>query len=1125
MYDAPPNWEDNMSEKSRFNVELPERLRGKFNSLERKLWFVDTLIAVCGIACGLVVAYLLLFMSDRFWDTPAAWRLTFTLAGGAVALHYAWFWAKHWILNRRDNRVLAAIVQRKHRRMGDRLMSAVELTSIDQRPEDVSEELCRAAIEQIDRESENISFNKAVSTRKSRIAFVLTVLVLGVLSLPMRFTGDASQNALQRAVPGSGAERYTFVQNGDLQVNGRDPEKGTKGTFYVPRGEMLQFTSQFAFADQQNGTPFWETLGGWWQQTHNAAERMDLYLGENKIGTDFANTFSSVLPDPSEAVLTHGKKTQQAQMIDGHVNYTLQAGTKPMKLALRVGDVRRYARIEPVARPALKSLNVSLSYPEYLHYPKAESLEVRGGVFSFLEGSTAVFRAEASRNLNSANIKVTHAVTDEITEQPGSVSGANLSTANLILDDISAIEVSWVDQYHIAGANTWKLGFDPIKDQPPHADSPDQAPVVAILRSESLSIPAFGEDDYGMEELKIYWECFNRGIDEKDGTPKPFKTGESILVQKASPGTHSLTQTWHFDPSDKALNIPDDTMVNVYVVAKDYYRTDRYVRSLPVKIYILTPEEHAQLIQENFDTKMAELDDIVRRQENLLEETKQLQEMSPEDQAKKSTEKELARQEQEQKDIAEKLKELAEEIGELGKEASKNKEIDPKTLAEMAKSMQKMKDLAAGEMSEAEQSLGEAQQSAQPSQPSQPSKPKDKKEKIDKAAKKEQEALDKLKEMQKESADTTQDMYENTLVLRLRKLGEYEEKLDKELGTKLESEAGGSFSDLPEHLQTFLNNRANDQHRNATKANDLQGEIKRFAESTLKENFGDVAKEMDAARPPEKLDENAQKLRLNQSLTARMGAKKLGEDFMRWADKLDPPKDGDGGGEGEGGKSDDPNEEMLERMKELLRLRQAEMDLREQTGELEGDREKRAAKQFEEGARNLAFRQFELLRDLQLEMDARTNLGKGEFLDIAREDMGRAGDQLDKPETGKKATDAETDAINKLEQEIAGLMKKSQSSAAQGEMTPEQMEMMMMMMQMMGMQPGQKPGPGQGDSPGMSTAGGNTNKLNQNTPGNVNGGNGPDRTVRKVAGRADAMPKEFQGVLQGYSKGVERLNK
>jgi hypothetical protein len=1106
-----------MSKNNRFNVELPEKLKGKFKSLERKLWFVDTLIAVCGIACGLVVAYLLLFMSDRFWDTPAAWRLAFTLAGGAVAVHFAWFWSKHWIVNRRDNRVLAAIVQRKHRRMGDRLMSAVELTSIDQRPEDVSEELCRAAIEQIDRESEKISFNKAISTRKSRIAFVLAVAVLGVLSLPLRFMSEASQNALHRAVPGSGAERYTFVQNGDLQVNGRDAEEGT---FYVPRGESLQFTSKFAFADQKNGTPFWETLGGWWHDTHGVVERMDNFLEEKKIGTDFAGTFSGVLPDPAAAVLRHGKSTLQAQMVDGEVRYTLQAGTKPMELALRVGDVRRHARIEPVARPALKALNISLSYPDYLRYSKAEELEVRGGVFSFLEGSTAVFGAEASRNLNSANLKLTHAVTDEISESIAQVQKANLLTPSLNLDDISAMEVSWVDQYHIPGATTWRLGFDPIKDQPPHADSPDQAPVVAILRSESLSIPALGEDDYGMEELKIYWECFARGVAE-DGKPlKPLKTGEVILVEKASPGTHSITQTWHFDPSDKALNIPDDTVVNVYVVAKDYYRTDRYVRSLPVKIYILTPEEHKQLIQDEFDNKMAELDDLARRQENLLEGTKQLQEMSPEEQAEKSTEKELARQEQEQKDIAEKLKELSKELSELGKEASKNKEMDPKTLAEMAKLQQDMKELAENEMSEAEASLSKAQ-----AKPQQPSSPQDKKKEIDEAAKKEKEALDKIKEMQKDAGETSQDMYENTLVLRLRKLAEYEGKLAKDLGSKMESELGGSFSELPDHLKTFLNNRADGQHRNATKANDLQGEIKRFADSTLKENFGEVAKEMDTSRPPEKLDENAEKLHLNQTLSAGLGAMKLGADFKRWADKLDPPKDDGGGGEGEGGEGDDPNEEMLKRMKELLRLRQAEMDLHEQTEELEGDREQRAAKQFEEGARNLAFRQFELLRDLQLEMDARTNLGKGEFLDMARQDMGKAGDELDKPETGRKATNAETDAINKLEQEIAALMKKSQSSAAQGEMSPEQMEMMMMLMQMMGMQPGQKPGPGQGDSPGMSTAGGNTNKPNQATPGNVNGANGPDRIVRKVAGRADTMPKEFQGALQGFFRGVEKLNK
>ena len=70
-----------MSEKSNFHVELPDNLKGKFRSLERKLWLADTAIALSGLAAGLVCFYLLLFVSDRFWDTPAGVRLLFTSRG------------------------------------------------------------------------------------------------------------------------------------------------------------------------------------------------------------------------------------------------------------------------------------------------------------------------------------------------------------------------------------------------------------------------------------------------------------------------------------------------------------------------------------------------------------------------------------------------------------------------------------------------------------------------------------------------------------------------------------------------------------------------------------------------------------------------------------------------------------------------------------------------------------------------------------------------------------------------------------------------------------------------------------------------------------------------------------
>ena len=109
-----------MAETSGFQVDLPEGLRNKLASLQRKLFVVDTAIALSGLIAGLVVSWMLVYFSDRFWETPFWARGIFALAGVAVAVIFAWPWLQHWLVNRRDNRVLAAIVQRKHRRLGDR---------------------------------------------------------------------------------------------------------------------------------------------------------------------------------------------------------------------------------------------------------------------------------------------------------------------------------------------------------------------------------------------------------------------------------------------------------------------------------------------------------------------------------------------------------------------------------------------------------------------------------------------------------------------------------------------------------------------------------------------------------------------------------------------------------------------------------------------------------------------------------------------------------------------------------------------------------------------------------------------------------------------------------------------
>ena len=59
-----------MAEKSVFQVDLPEGLKSKLSSLQRKLFVVDTAIALSGLIAGLVVSWMLVYFSDRFWETP-----------------------------------------------------------------------------------------------------------------------------------------------------------------------------------------------------------------------------------------------------------------------------------------------------------------------------------------------------------------------------------------------------------------------------------------------------------------------------------------------------------------------------------------------------------------------------------------------------------------------------------------------------------------------------------------------------------------------------------------------------------------------------------------------------------------------------------------------------------------------------------------------------------------------------------------------------------------------------------------------------------------------------------------------------------------------------------------------
>ncbi len=393
------------SAPSQTSLQLPGPLRERFERLEKRLWRIDTIIAVCGALSGLILSYIILFVSDRFWDTPRWLRVLSTCVGLAVLVYFAVGWFKLWVWKRRDYRALSRIVQRHYRRLGDRLLGIVELADETKRPPNISPALCQAAIQQVSTEAVKFDFREAVASRKPKIYFIASVFALGLLVTPWVLAPTASWNALVRwLAPASRIPRYTFVSLDKLPA-----------LLPVPHGEPFQIECGLSLRS------FYKP-----SQAHAQFEQQP----------------------PIQAPISKGK-----------VTFQVPGQTRPGQLSLRVGDVTRKIRIEPTLRPALKKMMAQIQLPAYLQYPPAQE-EIRNGVLSYLEGSQLIFKGTATRALASASF----VAPTNGTPSPLTVQGEQFSTAPVKLDDLAHCAFQWRDQLGLASAAPWTLALQPQKD-------------------------------------------------------------------------------------------------------------------------------------------------------------------------------------------------------------------------------------------------------------------------------------------------------------------------------------------------------------------------------------------------------------------------------------------------------------------------------------------------------------------------------------------------------------------------------------------------------------------------------------------------------------------------------------
>ncbi|MBU6401508.1 MAG: hypothetical protein KGS61_14420, partial [Verrucomicrobia bacterium] len=427
-------------------LSLPEPLRRQLAQVSRRLWLRETAAAVCAATGGLVVSYLALFVSDRRWDTPIGWRLGFAAVAGLGVLLAAAWWARRWLIHRRDQRALAVHVQQYHRRLGDRLLGVVELAEEAIRPAYFSPALYRAAIDQVATEAAAYDFRQTVNLRPVRYGGLVLAGLLGLGVLPVLLVPATGWNAFRRWImPIAAIPRITLVE-----LDARPARR------IVPHGEPFDLACAVRYRS-------------FWQPTRAFCRYQD--------------------QDWIEAPVQHGQ-------VRFHLPGQAQVGT----LRIWLGDARQQVEIQPTYRPTLRELSATIELPKYLGYSPVET-GIQNGVLPVLEGSRVTFHGRATRALAAAAIRP-----DDQQPQPLSIQGDTFSSPALDLDAVSACVFTWRDQLGLETGVPWRLNLQRQKDAPPEPELPGLQPETALLVTDVLEVKVAAHDDFGVRDLGLNWQ-------------------------------------------------------------------------------------------------------------------------------------------------------------------------------------------------------------------------------------------------------------------------------------------------------------------------------------------------------------------------------------------------------------------------------------------------------------------------------------------------------------------------------------------------------------------------------------------------------------------------------------------
>ncbi len=854
------------------NATIPDGLRHQLDGFRSHLWRAKIVEALAAGVIGFLASFLLVYGIDRIWQTPVILRLVILVLGGSLSMIFAPYWMHRWVWKQRKRDQLARLIARRYPGLGDRLLGVLELQQESGNGSGHSSRLLEGAMESVAHEVELCNLDAALPIRKHRAWAVCMVALVGTVALVVTWTPRAGLNALQRLLlPWSKTERYTFTR---LQ----NPPTSR----VVATGESFELILRLDRASElRPGSAF------------------------GQIGT---------------------QPVVMARLQSNAYRFVFPGQQNPLNATFKVGDLRHEVRVIPMPRPAVESAFATITYPSYLGL-SSKTTDLSAGTLNVVAGSQLKVSLTTNRPLESAKFGPTQEKRplgskedpDEFTPSSGllEISGNTASTS--LIDagtDPFEIPFLWVDTHGLEGEAGYHLRVATSKDNAPscYLQGIDRQKV--MLPEETLDFELSAEDDFGVKEAGIEWEGQSTRM-----TAETLAKGSLKLVDGATEGQR-CTRAAAFSPAAFRI-VPQKIVLRGY--CEDAYPKRSRAYSEPITLYVLTRDEHAQMLKGKFDRIATEFEDVARREQELLDENQRLMRLDGRTLQDAESRKRLESQEQAEAESEIRMKDLTERMENLMKDSTRNGEIPKATLQRIAESLKPMQELYQKDLPAVKNKIGEAQERSNTAEKTS--------DDVSDAVEEQTKAVEKMQDAIAKANEANRRFEAGTFVNRLKKAAGEQSALARALVDRFQSVLGVRMSRLDPADQRQLKQASMQQESTASDLRWLQEDLANYFGRTKGESFKQILDDMRSSRIDVGLEDIRNLLVVNHAFMATENSKKWADRLDAWAKKLEGKNDSSGNGGGGSGVS--PEDEDFEFMLRVMKLVQQEQDLRGQTRVLE----------------------------------------------------------------------------------------------------------------------------------------------------------------------------------------------